>query len=171
MFLPGLSQKQTTDCLLYLHRWLPKRVPFPSLRGSTEHNAGRQSNLSSRVLILEQPQDLRGLTCPMKAAMSGKAYLKEVATISARLTTKYSFCRPTYSVLNVASAGSVNSPTVGCSFLGDGQCSLCSPRLKFGQVAKPYEMREEEKKEKLGEEGVCFGFPDVTPFCSYSLSS
>ena len=74
-------------------------------------------------------------------------------------------------MLNVASAGSVNSPTVGCGFRGDGQCSLCSPRLKFGQVAKPYEMREEEKKEKLGEEGVCFGFPDVTPFCSYSLSS
>ena len=92
-FRLGVSKRQTTDCLLHLLTggYQKKKVPL-SLRGNTEHNTGPQSNLSSRVLILVQPQDLRGLTCPMRL-LYREAYFERSCYDFCRLTMKTSFCR------------------------------------------------------------------------------
>ena len=128
-------------CCTYSQVVTKKKVPL-SLRGNTEHNTGPQSNLSSRVLILVQPQDLRGLTCPMRLLY--RDTLKEVATISAGLQWRRPFADKTYFVLNMVSVGSLNSPTVGCGFRGDDQCSLCCHRLSFRASCETSEMRKEE---------------------------
>ena len=78
-------------CCTYSQVVTKKKVPL-SLRGNTEHNTGPQSNLSSRVLILVQPQDLRGLTCPMRL-LYREAYFERSCYDFCRLTMKTSFCR------------------------------------------------------------------------------